>query len=145
MLGRIQDWDMVMSHAIDYAAREHPTREIVTYWADGRETRTDWVAIRVDALRLVQALKAMGIGKGDRVGTLAMNHAHHLSAWYGITGAGAVVHTINPRLFDDQLAYIVNHAEDRVLFYDAAFAPLVERMKPQWPSIEHYICFDSGA
>ena len=71
-----------------------------------------------------------------------MNHDHHLIAWYGAIGMGGVLHTINPRLFDDQLDYIANHAEDRVLLYDRAFAPIVERMKPQWTTIEHYICFD---
>ena len=144
MLGRMQDWDLVMSHVIDHAAREFPTREIVTHWADGRETRTDYAGIRHDAMRLAQALRALGIDKGDRVTTLAMNHANHLSAWFGITGAGGVVHTLNPRLFTDQLAYIVDHAQARVLFYDAAFAPLVEQMKPQWPSVERYVCFDNG-
>src|SRR3546814_3792935 len=69
----------------------------------------------------------------------AMNHARHLTAWFGVTGAGCVLHTVNPRLFDDQLEYIVNHAKDRVLLYDAAFQPVVDRMKPRWPTIEHYI------
>ncbi len=68
---------------------------------------------------------------GDRVATLAMNHSQHLIAWYGAIGMGGILHTINPRLFDDQLDYIANHAEDRVLLYDRAFAPMVERMKPQ--------------
>jgi fatty-acyl-CoA synthase len=141
----MQDWDMVMSHVIDHAAREHADREIVTRWADGRTSRTNYAAIRHDAKRLAQALRSLGIENGDRVGTLAMNHAHHLVTWYGVAGAGAVTHTINPRLFDDQLIFIANHAEDRVLFYDVAFAPLVERLKPHWNSIEHYICFDDGS
>ena len=72
-----------------------------------------------------------------------MNHDRHLAAWFGVVGMGGVLHTINPRLFDDQLAYIATHAEDRVLLYDAAFQPLVDRMKPRWPTIEHYICFDT--
>src|SRR5436305_1112339 len=72
-----------------------------------------------------------------------MNHGRHLVTWYGVAGMGGVVHTINPRLFDDQLIFIGNHAEDKVLFYDRAFAPLVERLKPHWKSIEHYYCFDS--
>src|SRR5690606_3979523 len=82
---------------------------------------------------------------GDRVATLAMNHHHHLIAWYGVIGMGGIVHTVNPRLFDDQLAYIVGHAEDRVLFYDRVFAPIVERLRPRWPSVEHYVCLDDGA
>jgi fatty-acyl-CoA synthase len=91
---------------------------------------------------MAQALERLGIQKGDRVATLAMNHEHHLIAWYGTTGMGGVLHTINPRLFDDQLEYIANHAEDRVLLYDRAFTPIVERMKPKWKTIEHYVCFD---
>ena len=140
----MQDWDMVLTHVIDHAAREHATREIVTRWADGSITRATYASVRQDARRLAQALRAMGIAKGERVGVMAMNHGHQLSAWYGIIGAGAVIHTINPRLFADQLAFIVTHAEDRVLFYDAAFAPLVEALKARWPSVERYICFDNG-
>jgi fatty-acyl-CoA synthase len=144
MLGEMQDFELRLSALIDHAAREHGTREIVSRWADGRETRSNWAGVRHDAMRLAQALRRMGIKPGERVATLAMNHLHHLSSFYGIVGAGAVLHTINPRLFDDQLDYIANHAEDRVLFYDAAFAPLVERMRPRWPTIEHYVCFDNG-
>jgi fatty-acyl-CoA synthase len=144
MLGAMQDWELRLTMLLDHAAREHGAREIVSRWADGGETRTDWSGIRRDALRMVQALRRLGIGKTDRVATLAMNHASHLVSWYGAVGAGAILHTINPRLFDDQLEYIANHAEDRVLIYDAVFQPLVDRMKPQWKTIEHYVCFDSG-
>ncbi len=77
---------------------------------------------RNDARRMAQALERLGVEPGDRVATLAMNHDRHLAAWFGVVGMGGVLHTLNPRLFDDQLAYIVNHAEDRVLLYDAAFA-----------------------
>ena len=94
-------------------------------------TRTNWRNVAHDARRMAQALEALGIKPGDRVATLAMNHSHHLTAWYGAIGMGGVLHTINPRLFDEQLEYIANHAEDRVLLYDHAFAPIVERMKPQ--------------
>ena len=144
MLGGMQDWDLRVSTLIDHAAREHGPREIVTRWADGQETRTDWATIRCDSVRMAQALLRIGIKPQDRIATLAMNHAPHLVSWYGATGAGGILHTLNPRLFDDQLDYIVNHAEDRVLLYDAAFRPLVERLKPRWPTIEHYICFDDG-
>ncbi|MHA6723109.1 long-chain fatty acid--CoA ligase [Sphingomonas sp. RS2018] len=144
-LGTMQDIELRVPRLLDHARREHGTREIVTRWADGRETRTDWAGIHRDARRLAQALERLGVRPGERVATLAMNHAGHLIAWYGVIGMGGVVHTINPRLFDDQLAYIANHAEDRVLLYDAAFAPIVERMKPQWTTIRHYVCFDDGA
>src|SRR6476620_4471869 len=141
-LGAMQDWPLRVMRLVDHAEREHGGREIVSAWADGSITRTDWRSVAHDARRMAQALEAAGIARGDRLATLAMNHASHLTAWYGAIGMGGILHTINPRLFDDQLDYIANHAEDRVLLYDAAFAPLVERMKPRWTTIEHYICFD---
>ena len=145
MLGAMQDWELRVTKLLDHAASQHARREIVTRWADGGETRTDWAEIRRDALKMTQALRRQGIGPGDRVATLAMNHSRHLVTWYGAVGVGGILHTVNPRLFDDQLEYIVNHAEDRTLIYDAAFQPLIDRMKPRWTTIEHYICFDSAA
>ena len=143
-LGAMQDWSMRISHVIDHAAREAPNREIVTRWADGSETRTDWAGVRRDAKKMSQALQALGLGKGDKVASLAMNHARHLVSWFGVAGMGGVLHTCNPRLFEDQLEYIVNHAEDKVMIYDAAFQPIVDKMRDKWPTVEHYICFDSG-
>lgn len=150
MLGGMQDWSLRVTALIDHAARENGTREIVSHWYDGSETRTTWAGVRHDALRMTQALRALrfksgGIKQGDRIATLAMNHHRHLVSWYGAVGAGGILHTVNPRLFDDQLDYIVNHAEDRVLLFDLQWAPIVERMKPRWPTIEHYICFDGDA
>ena len=145
MLGAMQDWDLVVSHLIDHAAREHGAREHITRWADGSETRTDWAGIRRDALKMTQALRRLGIAKGDRVATLAMNHSRHLVSWYGAVGIGGILHTVNPRLFEDQLEFIVNHAEDRVLLYDAAFQPIVDKMRGKWTTVEHYICFDPPA
>lgn len=144
-LGAMQDWPLRVMRLVDHASREHGTREVVSAWADGSITRSNWSRIAHDARRMAQALEALGIQFGDRIATLAMNHAHHLIAWYGAIGMGGLIHTINPRLFDDQLDYIANHAEDRVLLYDSAFAEIVERMKPRWPRIEHYVCFDPPA
>ena len=143
-LGAMQDWKLRVTHLIDHAAREHGAREIVSRWADGSETRTNWAGIRHDALRMTQALRKLGVQPGDRIATLAMNHHRHLVSWYGAVGVGGILHTLNPRLFDDQLEYIVNHAEDRVMLFDRQWAPIVERMKPRWPTVEHYICFDSS-
>ncbi|HZF44554.1 MAG TPA: long-chain fatty acid--CoA ligase [Sphingomonadaceae bacterium] len=142
MIGGMQDWPLRIPRLIEHAEREHGAREIVSRWADGSTTRTNWAGIGRDARRLANALTRLGIKPGDRVATLAMNHSRHLVTWYGTIGLGAVVHTINPRLFDDQLDFIANHAADRVLFYDAAFAPIIERLEPRWPTIEHYVCFD---
>ena len=144
MLGAMQDWDLRVTRIVDHAAREHGTREIVTHWADGSESRTTWAGVRQDALKMTQALRKLGVQKGDRIATLAMNHVHHLISWYGAVGVGGVLHTVNPRLFDDQLDYIANHAEDQVLLYDAQFKPLIERLKPRWKTIKHYVCFDDG-
>jgi fatty-acyl-CoA synthase len=145
MLGGMQDFELRVPRLIDHAEREHGTREVVTAWADGRIERTDWAGIAAGARKLAQALEKMGLKRGDRVATLAMNHHFHLIAWYGAIGMGGVIHTINPRLFDEQLVYIANHAEDRVLFYDKLFQPIVDRLKDQWTSIEHYVCFDDGS
>lgn len=142
MLGAMQDFELRVPRLIDHAAREHGSRAIVTRWADGRETRTNWAGIAHDARRLGQALETLGMKPGDRIATLGMNHAHHLAAWYGVIGMGGIVHTINPRLFDEQLVYIANHAEDRVLLYDRAFSPLVERLRARWTTIEHFVVFD---
>jgi acyl-CoA synthetase (AMP-forming)/AMP-acid ligase II len=143
-LGAMQDWPLRVMKLVDHAEREHGDTEIVTAWADGSVTRSCWRDTAKDSRRLAQKLEIIGIRPGDRVATLAMNHERHLVAWYGTIGMGAIVHTINPRLFDDQLEYIANHAEDRVLLYDRAFTPLVERMKPRWTSIQHYIVLDRG-
>ncbi len=144
-LGGMQDYELRVPRLLDHAARERGGREIVTRWADGRTTRTTWAGVARDANRLAQALERLGIRPGDRVGTLAMNHAHHLATWYGVIGMGGVVHTINPRLFDEQLVYIANHAEDRVLFYDRAFSAVVDRLRARLTTIERYILMDSDA
>jgi fatty-acyl-CoA synthase len=144
MLGGMQDFELRIPRLIDHAEREHGAREIVTHWADGSETRTSWAGIARDAKKLAQALEKLGVKPGDRVATLGMNHSHHLVSWYGAIGMGGVIHTINPRLFDEQLVYIANHAEDKILFYDKLFSPIVERLKEQWTTIGHYICFDNG-
>jgi fatty-acyl-CoA synthase len=141
-LGAMQEWPLRIMRLMDHAEREHGTREIVAARADETTIRTNWKSLAQDARRMGQALERVGMRPGDRVATLAMNHDRHLASWFGIVGMGGVLHTLNPRLFDDQLGYIVTHAEDRVLLYDAAFESLVERMKPRWPTVEQYIRFD---
>src|SRR5215213_8174220 len=129
-LGAMQDWPLRITQLIDHAEREHGSREIVAARADGTIVRTDWKQLAQDARRMGQVLERLGVRPGDRVATLAMNHDRHLTAWFGVVGMGGVLHTLNPRLFDDQLTYIINHAEDQVILYDRAFAPLIERLKP---------------
>ena len=143
-LGAMQDFPLRIMRILDHATREHGIREIVAARADGSIHRSDWNRLAADARRLAQAHERRGLGPGDRVATLAMNHDRHLTSWFGIVGMGGVIHTLNPRLFDDQQTYIVNHAEDRVIFYDRQFAPMVERLKPQLRSVEHFVCFEDG-
>lgn len=143
LIGGMQlDQQLVTTALVDHAAREHGAREIVTLWADGVEERSNWSAVHHMARQMAAALVRLGIKKGDRVATLAMNHLHHLVSWYGSAGAGAVLHTVNPRLFDEQLVYIINHAADRILLFDRQFAPIIERLKPQLPTVEHFIQYD---
>ena len=142
MAGSMQASALLITKLIDHAAREHTAQEIVTYWADSSITRTSWGEVGKDARKFAQAMQRLGMKKGDRIATMAMNHAHHLISWYGAAGMGGILHTVNPRLFEEQLVYIMNHAEDRVLMFDKAFAPIVESLKPQLKTIEHYIQFD---
>jgi acyl-CoA synthetase (AMP-forming)/AMP-acid ligase II len=141
-LGAMQDFPLRIMRLMDHAEREHGDREIVSARADGTTFRTNWTEVAHRSRQLAQALEDAGVRPGDRVATLAMNHDRHLIAWFGVPGMGGVLHTVNPRLFDDQLEYIVSHADDRVLLYDRAFAPLVERMKPRWTTVTQYVCFD---
>jgi 3-(methylthio)propionyl---CoA ligase len=141
----MQGQPLLVTSLIDHAAREHATREIVTRWADGRTTRSNWGEVGVEARKCAAALTRLGMRKGDRIATLAMNHVHHLASWYGTAGIGGVLHTVNPRLFDEQLVYIINHAEDRVLMFDKMFQPIVERLRSQLVTVEHFILFDADA
>jgi fatty-acyl-CoA synthase len=142
MLGAMQDWPLRIARLIDHAEREHGGREIVAARADGTTVRTNWMNIARDARRMAQALERLGIRPGERVATLAMNHDRHLVAWFGVVGMGGVLHTLNPRLFDDQLAYIIQHAEDRVILYDATFEPQLDRVRPQLKSVARFILFE---
>ena len=142
LLGAMQDFPLRIMRIMDHAEREHGGREIVAARPDGSIFRTDWTGLAGQARRLAQALHRAGVSPGDRVATLSMNHDRHLTSWFGVVGAGAVLHTLNPRLFDDQQTYIVNHAEDRVVLYDRQFAPMIERMRGDWPKVEQFICYD---
>jgi acyl-CoA synthetase (AMP-forming)/AMP-acid ligase II len=141
-LGEMQDFPLRIMRLMDHAEREHGTREIVAARADGTTIRTNWKEVAEKSRRLAQALQRLGVEPGERVATLAMNHDRHLAAWFGVVGMGGVLHTLNPRLFDDQLSYIIEHAEDRVILYDRAFAALLERLKPNLGSVRHFVCFD---
>ena len=139
MLGLMQDWPLLAHKIIDYAAQQHPRRRVVSRSVEGPIVETNYAELRKRALKVAQRLVADGIRPGDRVATLAWNTARHLECWYGIMGAGAVYHTVNPRLFEDQIAFIINHAEDRLLFLDLTFVPLIEKIAAKLPTIERYV------
>ena len=145
MAGTMQDWPLQVWRLIDHAAAWHGGRAIVAQTCEGQVHRTTWREVRDRARQVAGALAALGMAPGDRVATLAWNTHRHLECWYGISGMGAVAHTINPRLFEAQIAWIANHAEDRVLFFDLTFLPMVERLAPQLTSIRHYVLMTDRA
>ena len=112
MLELMQQRPLLISSLIDYAATWHGDRQIVSRDPEGRFHRSDYSQVAARAKRVAGALDALGVGHGDRVATLAWNSYRHLEAYYGITGSGRVLHTVNPRLFPEQLQYIMHHAED---------------------------------
>ena len=138
--GMMMDRPLLISSLIDYAVDYFGDREIVSVTADDPAHRTDYRAIGARAKRLANALaNRFNILPGDRVATLAWNDHRHLEIYYGVSGSGAVCHTINPRLFADQIVYIVNHAADRLLFIDPMFWPLVQKLMPKMPTLEHIV------
>jgi fatty-acyl-CoA synthase len=145
MRGLMQDWPLLCHRVIDHAAIYHGERKVVSRSIEGPVVTTTYAAIRQRALKVAQRLDRDGIRPGDRVATLAWNTARHLEAWYGILGIGAVYHTVNPRLFPEQIAWIVNHAEDRLVFADATFVPLLEKLSDKLPRIERLIVLTDAA
>ncbi|MGN6098091.1 MAG: long-chain-fatty-acid--CoA ligase [Bosea sp. (in: a-proteobacteria)] len=146
MLGLMQDWPLLLHRIIDHAAIQHGTREVVSRAVeDGTLRRRSYREIRSRALRVAKRLDREGIGLGDRVATLAWNSDRHLELWYGISGIGAITHTVNPRLFPEQIAGIVSHAEDRLMFLDLTFVPMIEAIQEKLPSVARYVVLTDAA
>jgi fatty-acyl-CoA synthase len=145
MLGQMQDWPLRVHRIIDHAATYHRDRPILSRLVEGGSHRTSWKEVRDRALRLAAALARAGIRPGDRVATLAWNTHRHVEAWYGIAGCGAVYHTVNPRLFKEQIVWIVNHAEDSMMLLDLTFVPLVEELAAKMPTIRRYVILTDAA
>jgi fatty-acyl-CoA synthase len=145
MLGLMQDWSLLCHRIIDHAATYHGGRPVVSRSVEGPIHATTYADIRARALKAAQRLERDGIRAGDRVATMAWNTWRHLEAWYGILGLGAIYHTVNPRLFHDQITWIINDAGDRVMFADLTFVPLLETLAERLPSIERYIILTDDA
>lgn len=139
MLGLMQDRPLMISSLIEHAAAFHGDTEIVSRTPEGPVRRTSWRGVNECAKQVANALAELGVRHGDRVATLAWNSDRHLALYFGVSGTGAVMHTVNPRLFPEQISYIVNHAEDRVLFFDVTFAPLVSALASTFESVEHFV------
>jgi fatty-acyl-CoA synthase len=136
---------LMISSLIRHADKNHGDTEIVSRTVEGPIHRYTYRAAHVRARRLARALSRLGVQAGDRVGTLAWNGYRHFELYYAVSGMGAVIHTINPRLFPDQITYIVNHAEDRYCFFDLTFAPLVERLAPACKSVKGWVAMTDRA
>jgi 3-(methylthio)propionyl---CoA ligase len=139
MLGQMQDQALLISKLIEFAERNHPDGELVSRRVEGDVHRCTYRDAAARARRVANALDTMGLAFGDRVGTLAWNGYRHFELYYGVSGSGRVMHTVNPRLAPDQVAWILNHAEDRVLCFDMTFMPIVKGIWQHCPRVKHWV------
>lgn len=139
MLGLMQEWPLTVDRILDHANTSFPRREIVTRSLEGPISRTSYGNVYRRAKQVTNALRERSITLGDRVATLAWNTERHMEVWYGAMGMGAVLHTVNPRLFPEQIAWIINHAEDKVLFLDTTFVPIIEKIAPQLTTVKAFV------
>jgi acyl-CoA synthetase (AMP-forming)/AMP-acid ligase II len=145
MNGLMQDWPLTVDKVIEHAFQNHGHREIVTRTVEGPIVRSTYADLYWRARQCSNALLADGVQKGDRIATLAWNTTRHIETWYGTMCIGAVLHTLNPRLFPEQIAWIINHAEDTHVFYDITFQPIIEAIKDKVPSVKHWIVLTDAA
>jgi len=144
MLGRMMFQPLLISNLIDHAERYHADTAIISKNTDGSITETNWAKVAANSKRFANVLKGLGLSQSDRVATIAWNNHRHLESWYAISGSGYICHTINPRLFPEQLIFIINDAQDRVVLFDKTFAPLIAAVKAHLPHVEHFICLDAS-
>lgn len=143
MLGNMMFQPLLISSMIEHAGRYHADTEVISKNTDTSITVTNWGEIHQNSKRFANALQQLGLAQGDRVATIAWNNHRHLESWYAISGSGLVCHTINPRLFPEQLIFIMNDAADRVVLFDKTFVPLIKAVKALLTSVEHFICLDA--
>jgi fatty-acyl-CoA synthase len=145
MLGLMQDFPLLVQTMLDHGALNHGEREMVTRGIEGPIRRCTLADVRQRALRVAKALDREGVALGDRIATMAWNTDRHVEAWFGIMGLGAICHTLNPRLFAQQLDYIINHAEDSIIFVDASFVPILEALQERLGTVRKYIVLTDAA
>ncbi|WP_374296743.1 long-chain fatty acid--CoA ligase [Sphingomonas sp.] len=144
MLGLMQQQKLLLSSIIQYAARWHPDGEVISRLSETEIHRTNYAAVERRSRRLARVLQRLGVRHGDRVATLALNSYRHLELYWAVSGMGAICHTLNPRLADDDLIYIATHAGDSVLFADPAFAALLARIAPGIAGCVHDVVVLAG-
>jgi fatty-acyl-CoA synthase len=145
MRGLMQEWPLLCHKLIDHAAKHHGRREVISRSVEGPIHRTTYRELRSRALRAAKRLDGDDFRPGERAATLAWNHWRHLEVWYGLLGIGGVYHTVNPRLFPEQIAWIINDAEARLLFVDPTFVPIVEKLRDRLTSIKKVIVLTDAA
>ncbi|WP_127107982.1 long-chain fatty acid--CoA ligase [Pararhodobacter zhoushanensis] len=145
MLGLMQDQPLLISSLLTHAERYHPRSEIVSVTCEGETVRSDWGQLARRARQTAQALLRMGVKPGDRVATLAWNTHRHLELYYAAAGIGAVLHTVNPRLFPEQIEYILNHGGAEVLLFDLPFLGLVDGLAGKIPAVRHQVVLTDAA
>ena len=145
MQGLMMNVPLLITDIMRHAERCHGDTEVVSFTVDDPRHRTTLREVFRRSRKLANALARAGVGIGDRIGTLAWNDYRHLELYYGVSCMGAVLHTVNPRLFPEQVAYIVNHAEDRLLFVDPLILPLIEKLRPALKSVEQVVVLTDDA
>ena len=139
MLGLMQQQQLLISSLIDFAEKHHGDGEIVSRRVEGDIHRSNWATVAKRSRQVANALDGEGLALSDRVGTLAWNGYRHLELYFGVSGSGRVLHTINPRLHPEQIAWIVNHAEDQVLCFDLTFLPLIQAVQAKCPTVRRWV------
>lgn len=139
MLGQMMQMPLTIGSLIDHSARFHSAGEIVSVETTGGVEHTTWGQVGANARRLASALRKLGLEEGARCGTIAWNNRRHLEIYFGVSGGGFVCHTINPRMGPEQMVYVINHAEDQVLFIDATFVPAAGKLAPALPKCKHIV------
>ncbi len=144
LMSQMMSQPMMISSLLTHAKNNYGQTEIVSRRTEGDIHRYTYADCEQRARQVAQMLSRLAVRPGDRVGTLAWNGYRHLELYYGISGSGSVCHTINPRLFEEQISYIINHAEDKVIFFDVSFLSLIEKMSSQCPKVKHWICLSDA-
>ena len=145
LMGQMMRMPLMISSLITHAARHHGDTEIVSKRVEGDIHRYTWADCELRSRKVAQAMARLGLKAGERVGTLAWNGYRHMELYYGLSGSQLVCHTVNPRLFPEQIAWIINDAEDKALCVDLNLLPLVEKLLPALKAVKHVIVMTDRA